>query len=344
MSSEIEDWIEENFPKATAENLRRRLAEAERLLERFMHIYLHDGHMAEISMDVFDFLNQKGGDVTDYSGIVEQQKQRIAELERLYKAAMKSAEDRLQAASAAEVNYSLLWERVASCGGIGNSEAKPIEYALDKVEQWKRDIAQYKEIAEKERNQRVDSGKFHSQQYAEKCLEFATLHSRMEIAEEELATLKSVRVMSGNDLRAEWHNITEVDECDHWDRFAERLQLRSTCPPMSAEELLEIYADPNYSAQQSMERIAGHIWPKVAPKPTREEVAGRIVVAFKNDVLTVFTLDGLTAETRRIEYYADRKWQSVIVAGLPSDCWSDSRDEAEQAAREMLVDAVIGLG
>ena len=249
MSSEIEDWIEENFPKATAENLRRRLVEAERLLG-VLHKTLRSFGCATSCEVIRNFLNQKGGDVTDYSGIVEQQKQRIAELERLYKAAMKSAEDRLQAASAAEVNYSLLWERVASCGGIGNSEAKPIEYALDKVEQWKRDIAQYKEIAEKERNQRVDSGKFHSQQYAEKCLEFATLHSRMEIAEEELATLKSVRVMSGNDLRAEWHNITEVDECDHWDRFAERLQLRSTCPPMSAEELLEIYADPNYSAGQ----------------------------------------------------------------------------------------------
>ena len=164
--------------------------------------------------------------------------------------------------------------------------------------------------------------------------------------------LKSVRVLSGEELKRLYDSVVEElrdVRCSdpkrlRWDRFAERLQLRCTCPPMSAEELLEIYADPNYSAQQSMERIADRIWPKVAPKPTREEVAARIVEVFRNDVLTVFTLDGLTAETRRIEYYADRKWQSVIVAGLPSDCWSDSRDEAEQAAREMLVDAVIGLG
>jgi len=256
MSSEIEDWIEENFPKATAENLRRRLAEA-------------DVNGAWYTRQIDCFLEQqKGGDVADKSGIVNEQKQRIAELERLYKAAMRSADVRLQAALAAE--------------------------------------------------------------------------ERAERLEKELATLKSVRVLSGNELRTEWHNIVEVDECDHWDRFAERLQLRCTCPPMSAEELLEIYADPNYSAQQSMERIADRIWPKVAPKPTREEVAARIVEVFRNDVLTVFELQGKSALASNA--FGDDVWYAEIVGDNSAYSSHSSRDEAEQAAREMLVDAVIGLG
>ena len=277
--------------------------------------------------------------MTDYSGIVEQQKQRIAELERLYKAAMRSAEDHCQAASVAEERAERLEKELAAQrdGAEAARAGRPISdcpYASNAV-------------SVELRNAELQGCWQRGHDSATICMlgGVEKVTRELNLLRRENDQLKSVRVLSGDELQKEYIKVLSGEDRTHWDRLAESLQLRCTCPPMDKQELWDfLNSQEDETYEEACCRLADHIWPKVAPKPTREEVAGRIVVAFKNDVLTVFTLDGLTAETRRIEYYADRKWQSVIVAGLPSDCWSDSRDEAEQAAREMLVDAVIGLG
>ena len=277
--------------------------------------------------------------MTDYSGIVEQQKQRIAELERLYKAAMRSAEDHCQAASVAEERADRLEKELAAQrdGAEAARAGRPISdcpYASNAV-------------SVELRNAELQGCWQRGHDSATICMlgGVEKVTRELNLLRRENDQLKSVRVLSGDELQKEWKASNTGTTAGSWDRLAESLQLRCACPPMDKQELWDfLNSQEDETYEEACCRLADHIWPKVAPKPTREEVAGRIVVAFKNDVLTVFTLDGLTAETRRIEYYADRKWQSVIVAGLPSDCWSDSRDEAEQAAKEMLVDAVIGLG
>ena len=242
------------------ETLQQRLAKAERLLDniknesRLKHLASGDWWIRQIDY----LLNRKGEDMTDMNGgggktvsvsdgVVKlsvgcqqcaEKDNRIAELERLYKAAMKSAEDRLQAASAAEERAERLQD---NCDGLQRKQ--------------------------------------------------------MEL-EEELATMKSVRVLSGDDLRNLWGDV--VSDCGWWREFAERLQLRCACPPMTGAELLDFCSSHWISGEEKSgwHALADHIWPKAEPKPTREEVAGRIVVAFKNDRLSDITLHPL--KTHRV--------------------------------------------
>ena len=137
------------------------------------------------------------------------------------------------------------------------------------------------------------------------------------------------------------------DDHEAFERFAERLQLRCTCPPMSAEELFSLHngvdgSDLTDSGKARWGRTVDRIWPKVAPKPSREEVEGRIVESFRNDVLTVFTLDGKSALASNA--FGDGEWYAEIVGDNSAYSSHSSRTEAEQAAREMLVDAVMERG
>ena len=282
--------------------------------------------------------------MTDYSGIVEQQKQRIAELERLYKAAMRSAEDHCQAASVAEERAERLEKELSAQrdGAEAARAGRPISdcpYAPNAV-------------SVELRNAELQGCWQRGHDSATICMlgGVEKVTRELNLLRRENDQLKSVRVLSGEELKRLYDSVVEElrdVRCSdpkrlRWDRFAERLQLRCTCPPMSAEELLEIYADPNYSAQQSMERIADRIWPKVAPKPSREEVEGRIVESFRNDVLTVFTLDGKSALASNA--FGDGEWYAEIVGDNSAYSSHSSRTEAEQAAKEMLVDAVMERG
>ena len=330
MSSEIEDWIEENFPKATAENLRRRLAEA-------------DVNGAWYTRQIDCFLEQqKGGDMTDYSGIVEQQKQRIAELERLYKAAMRSAEDHCQAASVAEERAERLEKELSAQrdGAEAARAGRPISdcpYASNAVS--------------------VEFRNAELQGCWQRGHDSATIHmlGGVENVTRELNSLrrendqlKSVRVLSGEEI---YKGLRECgadfvryenakDDHEAFERFAERLQLRCTCPPMDNQELWDFLSSREVETyKEACRRLADHIWPKVAPKPTREEVAGRIAEAFRNDVMTVFELQGKSALASSA--FGDGAWYAEIVGDNSAYSSHSSRTEAEQAAREMLVDAVM---
>jgi len=330
------------------EALQQRLVEAERLLDniknesRLKHLASGDWWIRQIDY----LLNRKGEDMTDMNGgggktvsvsdgVVKlsvgcqqcaEKDNRIAELERLYKAAMKSAEDRLQAASAAEERAERLQAELKETREKLDGFEKMI--ILEKISpDWNyRTPTTPKDILDLLRR----------------------MQKSLDEYEKELAALKSVRVLSGDEI---YNGLRECgadfvryenakDDHEAFERFAERLQLRCTCPPMDNQELWDFLSsreDETY--EEACCRLADHIWPKVAPKPTREEVAGRIAEAFRNDVMTVFELQGKSALASSA--FGDGAWYAEIVGDNSAYSSHSSRTEAEQAAREMLVDAVM---
>ena len=291
-------------------------------------------------------LNRKGEDMTDMNGgggktvsvsdgVVKlsvgcqqcaEKDNRIAELERLYKAAMKSAEDRLQAASAAEERAERLQAELKETREKLDGFEKMI--ILEKISpDWNyRTPTTPKDILDLLRR----------------------MQKSLDEYEKELAALKSVRVLSGDEI---YNGLRECgadfvryenakDDHEAFERFAERLQLRCTCPPMDNQELWDFLSSREVETyEEACRRLADHIWPKVAPKPTREEVAGRIAEAFRNDVMTVFELQGKSALASSA--FGDGAWYAEIVGDNSAYSSHSSRTEAEQAAREMLVDAVM---
>jgi len=330
------------------EALQQRLVEAERLLDniknesRLKHLASGDWWIRQIDY----LLNRKGEDMTDMNGgggktvsvsdgVVKlsvgcqqcaEKDNRIAELERLYKAAMKSAEDRLQAASAAEERAERLQAELKETREKLDGFEKMI--ILEKISpDWNyRTPTTLKDIFDLLRR----------------------MQKSLDEYEKELAALKSVRVLSGDEI---YNGLRECgadfvryenakDDHEAFERFAERLQLRCTCPPMDNQELWDFLSSREVETyKEACRRLADHIWPKVAPKPTREEVAGRIAEAFRNDVMTVFELQGKSALASSA--FGDGAWYAEIVGDNSAYSSHSSRTEAEQAAREMLVDAVM---
>lgn len=93
----------------------------------------------------------------------------------------------------------------------------------------------------------------------------------------ELASLKSVRILGGRDCSGVWAKTAKagLDLEKHWQAFADELNLRCTCEPMTAEQLREfLYGDRSVSAWvlEKLESLVDHIWPKQQTVDLRKQV------------------------------------------------------------------------
>jgi len=273
------------------EILQQRLAEAEGLLrEALSGLSPFIGFGKRIT----DFLNQKGGDATYNSLVVEQQKK----TEKWIQILIDEKEKLIQAASAAE------------------ERAERLQAEVDGL------LQKLAESAVREMNAKEFAGRLQA----------------------EIDSIKSVRVLTGPELGTIHDEMYEanphVTSDELYAKIAEQLQLRCTCLPMSGEELLDFCSSHWVTGEKKSgwKALANHIWPTAAPKSTREEVAAKIVEAFRNDVLTVITLDGVTASASNT--YGDGEWSAETIGDNIPCVLCTSRDEAEQTAKDMLVDVV----
>ena len=306
------------------DTLRQRLGEAERLLSR----WLDADYFLLLRVETNVFLNQKGGDVPLNKANLEvvdkaQDVVRIAELEAERDDLRRQLED-------AKEQYKILWRRASACGGIGNAETMPLDYALQKIEHREAELAQQRKEVEKYRGFQRESVAALNRQLTE-----AT--QRAERAEKELASLKSVRKVTGEQL----YELIYVETCNiwedaphwFWNEAAARLQLRCTCEPMSVEEMTALIEAHCALRGEPLARIiCAHIWPKVEPKPTRDELRGRIV-KHRFKTTTVLQLGELEIHTFISDEEKDR-WMAERI----DEC---TRKEAEQAAEDWLIDQAL---
>lgn len=290
------------------DTLRQRLTEAERLLRE----WIESGHgfrLKDMRQRTEVFLNQKGGDVKtiatdDELELISLSKERD-DLRRYLKEVTKRAER-----AEAELAEKQAWIDEEKRGLLHMSATLmdmrcPCDGVSDGID-W----------------------------LANKCKDL----------EKELATLRSVRTLTGEQLYNEIRDSGTdwmawkyaADDYKAFNSAASRLNLRCTCEPMSGEELRKLMG-LSEDLQEECDDVIAHIWPKVEQKskPTRDELLGQIVThPFKAS--TVFQL----GELENHIFAANDEHSLWMVANSGSDEF-DIREEAEKVAKEWLVSRVL---